>query len=113
MSEPDDDRSYEELAASVDDGYDSMVKENAELYQDARSSAKAMYELAAKYDEMADHAREIGTLHLVMARVSAGALADLLKGEFNLTVDEEECIDEEGLDDDGDGDTRLSDKDGS
>lgn len=106
-----EDRSYEDMAEEVDEGYDQLVKENSELYQDARKSAKVMFELGAKYDEMAQHAREIGTLHLVMARVSAGALADLLAGEFTLEVDEEECIDEEGLDDDGD--TRTADKDGS
>jgi len=94
----DEEFTVEEAGEALEECYTDLIEENAEMFRVARESALVLFRVADKHEEMAALAREAATIQLIMAKVSAGSLSDLLEGQFNLKVDEQEVIDDDDED---------------
>lgn len=97
--EPDDEVTVDEAGEVLEGAYQDLIDENTEMFRAARESAISLFKVADRHEEMAALARESATLHLILAKMSGSSLADLLEGQFNLTVEEEPVV-AEGDDDD-------------
>lgn len=89
----------DEVDDEIADRHTYLIAENTRMVQRSRRQVARMHSLADKYEEMADNCREIAALHVLGARQCAETLADLIDGEFDITVldmnnDEEDYDDE-------------------
>lgn len=85
----------EEAGEVLEECYTDLIEENAEMFKAARESAVVLFKVADKHEEMAMLAREAATIQLILAKVSAGSLSDLLESQFNLSVEENEVVDDD------------------
>lgn len=71
-----------------------LINENTKMVQRSRRQADKMHSIADKFEELADNCREIASLHVLGAHQCAEILADLVRGEFDISIitmgDEEE-----------------------
>ena len=91
----DDDFTAEEAGEELEEAYAELIDENTEMFKAARESAIALFKVADRHEELAALAREAATIHLILAKVSSGSLADLLEGQFNLKVEESAVVNDE------------------
>lgn len=68
------------------DRHADLIDQNSRMVKSARSRAKKMFDLADKFDMMADNCREIGALHIMSMRQLSETLADMINGEFDIDI---------------------------
>jgi hypothetical protein len=74
------------LDDEIVDMHTHLINENTKMVQRSRRQADKMHSIANKLESMADNAREIASLHVLGARQCAEILADLIDGEFDISI---------------------------
>ena len=89
----DEENSHEDELVDLDNVDDEIVNlhtrlidENSRMIQRSRRQVDKMTSIADKLESMADNAREIANLHVLGARQCAEILADLIDGEFDISI---------------------------